>query len=86
MFRPMKPETIARRAAERAAERERDAATLTARLREAAERHGPDSIFHELAALRPYRVVCEECERIHSTKMHDTCPFCGSADLSAVND
>lgn len=57
MFRPMKPETIARRAAERAAKRERDAATLTARLREAAERNGPDSIFHELAAEHTQRRV-----------------------------
>jgi rubrerythrin len=84
MLRPMKPETIARRAAERAARRERDADTLTARLQDAATRHGPESVFHELAALRPYRVLCEECGKTHRTTAHHLCPFCGSADLSAV--
>lgn len=49
-FRPMKPETVARRARERVREiAERNAASK-ARLQELVKRDGPDSIWAELLA------------------------------------
>jgi len=50
MFKPMKPETAARRAAERAAERIARREDLRAGLKEKAERDGPGSLFAELLA------------------------------------
>jgi len=50
MFKPMKPETVARRAAERAAASAASREDLRARLKEKAERDGPGSLFAELLA------------------------------------
>lgn len=49
--RPMKPETIARRARERAAERMSSKASRVERLTELTARHGSDSIWAELLAM-----------------------------------
>lgn len=46
----MKPETIARRAAKRAADREQIRVARHARLRELIERDGPNSIWAEMLA------------------------------------
>lgn len=46
--RPMKPETLARRARERQQSRRESRASLLRRLEEAAQRHGPDSIYAEM--------------------------------------
>lgn len=46
--RPMKPETIARRAAKAAADKAERYATMTARLLSLIERDGPDSIWPDM--------------------------------------
>ena len=50
MFRPMKPETIARHAAERIAAQAASQANLRARLVLAVARHGPKSLYADLLA------------------------------------
>ena len=48
MFRPMKPETIARLSTERRIEQKKCRADLRQRLTQAAKKQGPDSIYHEI--------------------------------------
>ena len=55
MFRPPKPETIARRAREHRAERQANSASLIKRLAEKASAEGPDSIWTEMLAERLQR-------------------------------
>lgn len=50
MFKPMKPETIARRTAERAKQQAEQSASLRRRLEAKVREHGPDSIYAEMLA------------------------------------
>ena len=52
MFRPMKPETIARRAERRRVAQATRRADLTDRMRKMAEEHGPQSIWAEMLVER----------------------------------
>lgn len=61
MFRPMKPETTARRRAEHARRRAEQKEESIARLRKLVERDGPDSIWGELLDEAMRRVRVERC-------------------------